>query len=291
MRPPRAVLTGASGFTGRALAAALGVQGWPVGALRLGLPPKPARGDAPAPLFAENRGGAVPPLWPDPTAALAEPGPLVIFHLGAPGGAAGADELAEWIAASLRLIAAAADRPDTRFVLAGSWWQHDSGGAVAPCAPYAAAKQAVQTLLDHYAAHAGLSACTAILFDSYGPADPRPKLLPALIAADGPFEAGDPARRIDLVHVADLAAGLIACALARESGGGGLYTLGGEQRLRLDQLADLVGRLRGRPLAMRWHRRPPGPGPAEPRPADRPPPGWHPSIPLEDGLRQVIEHG
>jgi nucleoside-diphosphate-sugar epimerase len=277
----RAVVTGASGYTGHRLVQFLADQGVEVHAI---LRPE-SRSDRLAAMVhihhaSGDWGGLVAEIKPD-----------AIYHLAVPSGGALADELGQWIALSLGLLDGAAKVPGCRFVLAGTWWQFDSHGDVRPCTLYAAAKQAVRDLLTYYATSGPLSACTAVLFDIYGPHDWRRKMVPALIAADAPLPATDGTQIMDLVHVDDVVAGLVAAAAAREEEGAGLYTLGGSQRLSLRQLAGMVGELRGHPVEMLWGEFPFGPAPTIPCPADRPPPGWRARIGIEDGLRRIIAHG
>lgn len=277
----RALVTGASGYTGHRLVRFLAEQGVEVHAL---LRPGSSAERLPAQTHLHRADANLGQV-------LAGIKPHAVYHLAAPSGAAMAPELGAWIAQSLDLLESAAQVPDCRFVLAGSWWQFDSQGAVSPCTLYAAAKQAVADLLAYYAGSGRLSACTTVLYDIYGPGDWRRKMVPTLIAAQDSMPATEGNQIMDLVHVEDVVAGLAAAAAAREASGAGLYTLGGPQRLSLRQLAGMVGRLRGAPVDLRWGELPMGPAPVTPCPADRPPPGWRAEIGIEDGLKRIIAHG
>ena len=69
----------------------------------------------------------------------------------------------------------------TRLVNTGSAWEHFEGDE--PANLYAATKRAASEIFRYYAAATPLRVVTLKLFDTYGPDDPRPKLIPALLAA------------------------------------------------------------------------------------------------------------
>ena len=76
---------------------------------------------------------------------------------------------------------------------------------------YAATKQALAVIVEYYVRVRGLDATTVTLFDTYGPGDVRPKLVPLLLRAarDGaPVDMSDGGQLIDLTYVDDVVAGL-----------------------------------------------------------------------------------
>ena len=84
---------------------------------------------------------------------------------------------------------------------------------------YAATKQAFTDLLVFYAEVEGLAVHTLELMDTYGPGDPRAKLIPFLLRAGAEgttVEMTDGTQLIDLVHVDDAVA-----RPARDRGGTG----------------------------------------------------------------------
>lgn len=100
-------------------------------------------------------------------------------------------------------------------VNAASYFQFENG-AVAPQSLYAATKQAFMQLADYYANACGLSVRHVVLYDNFGPNDTRDKLLPLLLRAASSGESaviGPLEQRLNLLHVDDVAAGLIAAGV------------------------------------------------------------------------------
>ncbi len=115
------------------------------------------------------------------------------------------------------VVAEAATAADARLVSIGSAWQHHEGRAYDPVSLYAATKQALAVIVEYYVRVRGLDATTVTLFDTYGPGDVRPKLVPLLLRAarDGaPVDMSDGGQLIDLTYVDDVVAGLCSVALA-----------------------------------------------------------------------------
>ena len=96
----------------------------------------------------------------------------------------------------------------TSFVNAGTYFEYDAAGNYCPASLYAASKRAFADLLEEASLHRGIGGITLIIFDVYGPADWRGKLLPALIAASKtstPVKMSPGEQLLDLVHVEDVA--------------------------------------------------------------------------------------
>jgi nucleoside-diphosphate-sugar epimerase len=93
-------------------------------------------------------------------------------------------------------------------VNAGTYFEFDAAGNYCPASLYAASKRAFADLLEEACLHRGIGGITLIIFDVYGPADWRGKLLPALIAASKtstPVKMSPGEQLLDLVHVEDVA--------------------------------------------------------------------------------------
>ena len=103
----------------------------------------------------------------------------------------------------------------SKFVNTGTYWEHYENKQYSPVNLYAATKFAFQNILQYYIEAKGINAVTLKLFDSYGPYDPRPKLLNLLIRI---VETGDALamspgeQKIDLVHINDLVNAYIVAA-------------------------------------------------------------------------------
>jgi|GEM_PF-1069603 len=100
----------------------------------------------------------------------------------------------------------------TGMVTAGSYVQYAKGGgpdaSPAPLNTYAETKEAFQSILDQARIDHGLSTCSLILYDTYGPGDWRPRLMAALtraatIGSTMPTPVNDVA--LQMVHIDDVA--------------------------------------------------------------------------------------
>ncbi|MCA0293696.1 MAG: NAD(P)-dependent oxidoreductase [Actinobacteria bacterium] len=184
------------------------------------------------------------------------------------------------------VVAEGCARVGARLVHATSAWQHYEGATYAPVSLYAATKQAFVDVLAYYTQAAGLRAAEVCLFDTYGPADSRRKLVWLLLDAartGAPLALGTGRPLIDLTHVDDVVAAF-GVAVAGEVDGGRLVVRSGHP-LSVRALAGLVEEVTGRRLDVEWDARP-----------DRPremlqdwdvpgsPSSWRPLTPLRDGL-------
>jgi nucleoside-diphosphate-sugar epimerase len=89
----------------------------------------------------------------------------------------------------------------------GTSWQHHENQAYNPVNLYAASKQAFEDLLSYYTETAQIKACSLLLFDTYGPADPRGKLISLLWKTalhQTPLSMSPGDQEIDLVHIDDV---------------------------------------------------------------------------------------
>jgi nucleoside-diphosphate-sugar epimerase len=92
------------------------------------------------------------------------------------------------------------------FVHAGTYWQFDKN-RYSPKTFYAAAKQSLHDLLAYYRQVHSIPSVTLVLYDIFGPHDPRPKLWTKLREAPPgsvfPVTSGN--QLIELVHVSEVA--------------------------------------------------------------------------------------
>ena len=194
----------------------------------------------------------------------------------------------------MRLIDALAQAGCTTFVNTGSAWQHVRGEHYRPKSLYAATKQAFEDIVHFYAVSGALRICTMVLFDTYGPNDHRAKLIGALqqtLRTGEPLmmNSGDPL--IDLVHVDDVVAAFDAGveALRRGDEPEQRYAVSSGAPVRVRELVELIGRIRGEPVPVVWNARPDRPDEMmTPWHVAPPPPGWTPQVPLEAGLRRLL---
>ena len=97
----------------------------------------------------------------------------------------------------------------------GTSWQHFQNQPYNPVCLYAATKQAYETILAYYMEVSPLKVVTLKLFDTYGPNDPRRKLIPLLHEAAEKQHtlAMSPGEQlIDIVHIDDICNAFVVAA-------------------------------------------------------------------------------
>lgn len=182
-----------------------------------------------------------------------------------------------------------------KMINTGTSWQHYATQDYRPVNLYAATKQAFEDIIDYYHLTQGLSCITLKLFDTYGPGDPRRKLVSVLMEAAYSREAlemspGD--QIIDISYIDDVVAAFAQAAKLLEGGCAPVlqdYFVSGE-RLSLRKLVDVVGQAMGREIDVRFGGRPyrereiMHPVVA----GERQLPGWSPRYRLSDGVRLLV---
>lgn len=300
----RALITGATGYIGTALARHLCAAEWEVHAL-LRAASDPAALDAAVGgitchRLADSEDGA--------TAELVESvQPDCVFHLASriQSSHQAADIrplLTSNIALGVELLEGLArvnaDRQGAPSVLvaAGTYWAHDAHGADAPNSLYAASKRGFEAFLPFYSHHGGVPCCSLLLYDVYGPHDLRGKLIPALIdstlAPAGSTLALSPGDQLlDLVYLDDVVRGFVVAAegLRRGSIDPGRYRLDSGERVSVKALVAAIAKIAGRAPAVEFGARPYPPNqimvPLEAGPRL---PGWAPAVSLAQGLQKLL---
>lgn len=174
-------------------------------------------------------------------------------------------------------------------------WEHYENKDYSPVNLYAATKRAFQDILQFYVEANGIRAITLKLFDTYGPDDPRPKLINLLLqaAATGePLSLSPGEQKLNLVHVDDVVAAYSIAAQRLLEGrvhGHEVYGVGGGRPISLRQLVTLVEQVSGKKLNIKWGGRPYRKREVM-EPASTYPllPGWVPRWSLEAGLKSCI---
>lgn len=287
--PSRALVTGATGFVGGHLVRRLLEDGWEVHALT-----RAGSSALPAGVKAHVMDGGTAGVL----AGVRESAPDVVFHLAALFLAAhGPDDVEPLVSSNVlfgaQLLEAMADLPRPCLVSAGTAWQHFRGDAYEPVNLYAATKQAFEDVAAYYVSARGLAMITLDLYDTYGPGDTRPRLLPMLLDAAGTgnvvgLSPGE--QLLHFVHADDVAGAFLAAAAALQadpSPRAATYTVPSAEPITLRELVAVVERATGETIDVEWGARPyrdrevmvPWTGPVLP--------GWHPKVPLEEGLRAV----
>ena len=94
-----------------------------------------------------------------------------------------------------------------KFINTGSSWQHYSDHCYNPVNLYAATKQAFEAISQYYFEAFGISILTLKLFETYGPADPRKKIIPLLVESidkGALLDMSPGLQQLDFVYIDDV---------------------------------------------------------------------------------------
>lgn len=282
-----ALISGGTGFVGGNVARRLVAAGWKV----IGVHRESTSRSA---IDRLRDTGAVPVPFrrlSDLSPILREESTDVIFHLAAHQTKDPPDDVELFVDANVALgtwLLEGAAEVGCVVVNAMSYSQFRHGEAV-PASLYSATKQALLVISEYYGRERGVELRNVVLYDNYGPRDPRDKLVNQLVDAihgDGVIGMGPEQQRINLLHVDDVSAGLIA---ASEKGNPSLMTVRADSPVSVGEIARELERISGRQLTKTFDE--------SRKPSDQPeiagdwplPLDWEPRWRLEDGLREVLE--
>ncbi len=285
----KALVTGATGFLGGHLVRHLVNTGWSVDAIVRD--PKAPRARAVEDMGARLRIG-------DTTAAtgaqILESGADGIFHLAThylkTHTAADLEPLSR---ANLEFgiaVLDAAAASGAPVVATSSYFQFREGRPH-PSSLYAATKQAWSTIAGYYVDVAGLPLSEVVMYDTYGPDDTRPKLVPLLAGAAHSGETvrlGNPEQPLNLTHASDVAAGLEQLMTTPENPR--VTAICAQETVTTEELVRTFQKLAPGQLTVEFNRTAPisdlvthaGNWPT--------PTGWVPNVSLREGLASVLAH-
>lgn len=261
----RILVTGASGFVGRAVLDALAREDVEVVALARRAPASPAR---------RGLRWLVADMVDAPAlrSAVAEARCEACIHLAwdvGPGYWTSASNL-DWLAASATLLRAFHAAGGTRFVGAGTCAEHDwttigeaplrEDAPRRPATPYGAAKSALWDVAAAHGAATGMEVAWGVVFHVIGPGERAGRLLPSIVAA---IDAGREAACTSgtqvqaPIDVRDLGAAFARLALSPLQG---RVNLGGGAPASVAEIARRVAARCGRPELLRLGALPPRAG-------------------------------
>ena len=186
-----------------------------------------------------------------------------------------------------------------RIVNTGTAWETMDGPPnYRPACLYAATKRAFEDILRYYEDAHGFSSLTVKLYDTYGPNDPRSKMLSLLYRSLSstepiPFSPGE--QTLDLTHIDDVVDAFVR-AIRYVQGKNVPCSeevhIGSGKGMRLREVVSTFEEALGRQVNIRWGERPYRPrevmwAQADIREAERLL-GWKPTISLIEGIRQTF---
>lgn len=145
---------------------------------------------------------------------------------------------------------------------AGTYWQHYQNEDYNPACLYAATKQAFEAVLKFYVEASSLKVITLVLFDTYGPNDPRRKLftlLKATAETQEPLIMSPGEQLLDLVYISDVVEAFLVAAnrlLAGKVIKSEEYMVSSGNPVSLRQVVKLFEEATGQKLPVRWGERP-----------------------------------
>jgi nucleoside-diphosphate-sugar epimerase len=194
----------------------------------------------------------------------------------------------------VQILEAATKARVHRLINVGTYWQHYDNKEYNPVCFYAATKQAFTAILRYYIETTPLRATTLELYDTYGPDDPRPKLLNILKNAARTHKTLDMSageQMLDMIHIDDVVDAFIVAAerlldgIARKDETFSVCS-GNPQSLR--QIVAEFEKAKGLTLDIRWGKRPYREREVmTPWNQGRKLVGWEPKISLQKGLLDV----
>lgn len=177
----------------------------------------------------------------------------------------------------------------------GTAWQHYKNDEYNPVCLYAATKQAFENILKYYTEAEELLVITLKLFDTYGPNDPRPKIMNLLkrIGKSKEELVMSPGEQyIDLVYIDDIVEAFLRAAniiknrpnITQES-----YAVSSSNPIKLKNLVGIFEKVSGKKLNIKWGERPYRDREVmvtwdKGKVLD----GWKPRISIEDGISKII---
>lgn len=291
----RVLITGITGYIGSNLARSL-LPGWEVyGLAREPLNLEYLEDIAPRIHFVNYDGS-----YASMAAALQESRPDLVYHLAAYyTGAHGPEHVVKLVSSNVTLgaylLEAMCACGSPALVYATTYMTHYRGEAYCPANLYAATKQAFSDLLAYYTDAGLLKAASLVISDTYGPGDHRPKVLNMVQKAAKAgeriaFSSGN--IPYDVVYIDDVVSAFCLAGeqILQGKFRNGTFQIVPEAPLSLRETVEMMLQINRLELDAGWGERPA----AEREMSDLiriypTLPGWTQKIPLDAGLRMMME--
>ncbi|MDZ4797044.1 MAG: NAD(P)-dependent oxidoreductase [Bryobacteraceae bacterium] len=284
----RVLLTGATGYIGRALTAHLMRVGCHAGYLHLASEEPLA--DTQATPFRLDTDSSI-------AEALAAFQPDVVMHLAAVMAPGNTRAMLEANVVFGTLLCEAMVQTGCRaLVNTGTFWQYGPSGEYAPNTLYASTKQAFQDVVTWFAIHQGLRAVTLALFDVFGPHDSRPKLITDLVRsvrAGEPVDASTGEQPVCPIYIDDVCSAFEHAGrlVASPDAASGHVVFAADTGIRVSVRAMVEHFMQAvaKPVEVRWGAKPQRTGQIRVPVAGMPVlPGWSPRFDLPAAMQALV---
>lgn len=192
----------------------------------------------------------------------------------------------------IQLAEAALANGCRRFINTASFWEFgDDITNNVPVSLHAAMKKNFREMLRYYQQYNGLEVTNLVLYDTYGPNDPRGKIVSGLISAiktGQPLKTSPGKQQIYLSHVDDVCHAYINVLAMNCLPSGKCFAIRPQKSISLRELVDCLEKVTGINVPVAWGERPyaerrimrPWAGPILP--------GWQTKTELFEGLAQLF---
>ncbi|HIK58604.1 MAG: NAD-dependent epimerase/dehydratase family protein [Nitrospira sp.] len=194
-----------------------------------------------------------------------------------------------------QLVEAMVEHKVFSLITTGTSWQHYENKEYSPVCLYAATKQAFEDIVQYYVEACSLKVITLKLFDTYGPDDPRAKLFALIkkVAENGEqLNMSDGEQLIDLVYIDDVIEAFLVSSerfIQQKVSGYERYVITSGKPISLREVVALYSKVICKEVNIIW-----GGRPYRDRevmiPWDKGVllPNWLALVPVEEGLRRII---
>lgn len=183
----------------------------------------------------------------------------------------------------------------TNFINTGTSWQSYKSADFDPVNLYSATKESFEKILFFYSQYYNLRVVTLRLFDTYGPEDPRKKIIQLLISnakSGDELKLSPGEQRLNLVHIKDV----VQCFLSaykwidiQSPSTNHFFGIYGDIDYSIKEIVSLIEIISQRKLNVHF-----GAFPYREREVMKPVegysrlPGWHTTVTLQDGLSELL---